>query len=260
MRASLATALVSWFMLTGLGLVFAQLTQLQGLAPAALPHVRWAYAVFDVTLATSALIAGFGGLPLWLLMLRRAWREQRTRDTVYLLLPVLAPVAYLAGLIVTARLAGGAGGVSQGWFGVITLAGFAAAATAAAGPGLALRRLQPRGASPAPGGYRGRRVGRGHGGRRRGHRDRRDQPGPVGPAVRRLSRRHPVGYLPCAGRRHRDRHHGERHARHPRRPGPALASQQLRKLHLTVWYNPYAERLPDLSSRAAEPLALWPAP
>ena len=35
MRASLATALMSWSMLTGLGLVFAQLTQLQGLAPAA---------------------------------------------------------------------------------------------------------------------------------------------------------------------------------------------------------------------------------
>jgi len=46
---------------------------------------------------------------------------------------------------VTTRLAGGASGVSPGWFGVITLAGFAAAATAAAGPGLALRRLQPRG-------------------------------------------------------------------------------------------------------------------
>src|SRR2546429_650950 len=91
MRASLATALVSWSMLTGLGLVFAQLTQLQGLAPAALPQIRWAYAVFDVTLATSALIAGLGGLPLWLLMLRRARREQRTRDTVYLLLPALAP-------------------------------------------------------------------------------------------------------------------------------------------------------------------------
>jgi len=145
MRASLATALMSWSMLTGLGLVFAQLTQLQGLAPAALPQVRWAYAVFDVTLAISALVAGLGGLPLWLLMLRQARREQRTRDTVYLLLPVIAPVAYLAGLIVTARLVGGASGVSQGWFGVITLAGFAAAATAAAGPGLALRRLQPRG-------------------------------------------------------------------------------------------------------------------
>ena len=143
MRASLATALVSWSMLTGLGLVFAQLTQLQGLA--ALPQVRWAYAVFDVTLATSALIAGLGGLPLWLLMLRQARREQRTRDTVYLLLPVIAPITYLVGLIVTARLVGGASGVSQGWFGVITLAGLAAAATAAAGPGLALRRLQPRG-------------------------------------------------------------------------------------------------------------------
>ena len=145
MRASLATALMSWSMLTGLGLVFAQLTQLQGLAPAAAPQIRWAYAVFDVTLATSALIAGLGGLPLWLLMLRRAWREHRTRDTVYLLLPVIAPVTYLAGLIVTARLVGGASGVSQGWFLVITLAGFAAAATAAAGPGLALRRLQPQG-------------------------------------------------------------------------------------------------------------------
>jgi len=64
---------------------------------------------------------------------------------VYLLLPVLAPVAYLGALIVTVRLAGGANGVSQGWFGVVTLAGFVAAATAAAGPGLALRRLQPRG-------------------------------------------------------------------------------------------------------------------
>src|SRR6266516_2585760 len=96
-------------------------------------------------LISSALLAGLGGLPLWLLMLRQAWREQRTRVTVYLLLPVIAPVTYLAGLIVTVRLVGGASGVSQGWFGVITLAGFAAAAAAAAGPGLALRRLQPRG-------------------------------------------------------------------------------------------------------------------
>jgi hypothetical protein len=145
MRASLATALMSWSMLAGLGLVFAQLTQLQGIAPPGHPQVRLAYAVFDLTLAASALIAGLGGLPLWLLMLRRARREQRARDIVYLLLPVIAPVAYLAGLIVTVRLARGASGISQGWFGVVTLAGFAAAATAAAGPGLALRRLQPRG-------------------------------------------------------------------------------------------------------------------
>ena len=134
MRASLATALMSWSMLTGLGLVFAQLTQLQGVNAPGHPELRWAYAVFDVTLAASALVAGLGGLPLWLLMLRRARREQRTRDTVYLLLPVIAPVAYLAALIVTIRLVGGASGVSQGWFGVVTLAGFAAAATAAATP------------------------------------------------------------------------------------------------------------------------------
>jgi hypothetical protein len=145
MRASLATALMAWSMLTGLGLVFAQLTQFQGFNAPGHPEVRWAYAVFDVTLALSVLVAGVGGLPLWLLMLRRAWREQRPRDAVYLLLPVIAPVAYLVALIVTIRLVGGAQGVSPGWFGVVTLAGFAAAATAAAGPGLALRRLQPRG-------------------------------------------------------------------------------------------------------------------
>jgi len=145
MRASLATALMSWSMLTGLGLVFVQLTQFQDLNPPGHPEVRWAYAVFDVTLAASALVAGLGGLPLWLLMLRRARREQRPRDAVYLLLPVIAPAAYLAALIVTIRLAGGAQGVSQWWFLVVVLAGFAAAAIAAAGPGLALRRLQPRG-------------------------------------------------------------------------------------------------------------------
>src|SRR6266513_373637 len=65
MRASLATALMSWSMLAGLGLVFAQLTQLQGITVPGHLQVRWAYAVFDVTLAISALVAGLGGLPLW---------------------------------------------------------------------------------------------------------------------------------------------------------------------------------------------------
>ena len=123
MRASLATALMSWSMLAGLGLVFAQLTQLQGITVPGHLQVRWAYVVFDVALAASALIAGLGGLPLWLLMLRRARREQRTRDMVYLFLPLLAPAAYLAGLVVTVRMVGGANGVSQGWFGVVTRPG-----------------------------------------------------------------------------------------------------------------------------------------
>jgi hypothetical protein len=145
MRASLSTALLSWSMLAGLGLVFMQLTQMQGLAAPGHPQVRWAYAAFDVALAASALVAGLGGLPLWLLMLRRARREQRARDSAYLLLPVLAPLAYLLGVAAVAGMAGGAAGLSAGWFIVVTLAGFAVAAISAAGPGQALRRLQPRG-------------------------------------------------------------------------------------------------------------------
>jgi hypothetical protein len=144
-RASLSTALMAWSMLAGLALLFAQVTQFQGYTTPGYPVVGWAYVVFDVALAVSALAAGLGGLPLWLLMFRRARREQRARDLAYLLLPVIAPVTYVAGLAVTTKLVGGPHGVSQGWFLVITLAGFAAAAVAATGPGLALRRLRPRG-------------------------------------------------------------------------------------------------------------------
>ena len=145
MRASLATALLAGSMLAGLGLVFAQLIQLQSLMAPGYAEVRWAHTVFDGSLALSALVAGLGGLPLWLLMLRRARREHCARDTLYLLMPVLAPVAYLAGLAVTGRLAGGPDGESLSWFLVVAPVGFAAAAIAAIGPGLALRRLQPQG-------------------------------------------------------------------------------------------------------------------
>jgi hypothetical protein len=41
-------------------------------------------------------------------------------------------------------------------------------------------------------------------------------------------------------------------------PGQLTVCEQLRRLHLTIWYNLYAERLPDLRPRAAELLALWP--
>ena len=42
--------------------------------------------------------------------------------------------------------------------------------------------------------------------------------------------------------------------------GQLAVCEQLRRLHLTVWYGLYAERFPDLRSRAAELLALWPVP
>ena len=145
MRASLSTGLLAWSFLTGLGLVFAQLTQFQGLNPPGHQIIKVSYLVFDAALALSIAAAGLGGLPLWLLMLRQAHREHRRRDVVYLLLPLTAPAAFVVGLSVTARLVGGANGVSPWWFLVLTLVGFAAVTAAAAGPGLAMRRLQPRG-------------------------------------------------------------------------------------------------------------------
>src|ERR1017187_7134148 len=39
--------------------------------------------------------------------------------------------------------------------------------------------------------------------------------------------------------------------------GQLAVCEQLRRLHLTVWYALYAERLPDLRPRAAGLLALW---
>jgi hypothetical protein len=144
MRASLGTVLVAWSMLVGVGLVFAQLTQLQGFRPAGHPVVQWSYAIFDAALACSAL-AATGGVPLWLLMLRRARREHRPRETAYLLLPLVAPAVYYVTLAVTARVAGGPDGVSPWLFLTFTLLGFVTAGIACAGPIAAMHRLRPRG-------------------------------------------------------------------------------------------------------------------
>jgi Ser/Thr protein kinase RdoA (MazF antagonist) len=43
-------------------------------------------------------------------------------------------------------------------------------------------------------------------------------------------------------------------------PRQLAVCQQLRRLHLTVWYALYAERLPELRPRAQELLAGWPRP
>jgi hypothetical protein len=144
MRASLATVLMAWSMLAALGLVFEQLTQ-QQVRPRGLTIVGWSYATFDVAFLASGLILAAGALPLWLLMLRRARRQRSARDTIYLLLPALAPAAFLAGLVILVRLVRSPGGIGPWWFLGLTLAGFAAAAAAATGPALALRRLRPRG-------------------------------------------------------------------------------------------------------------------
>ena len=46
--------------------------------------------------------------------------------------------------------------------------------------------------------------------------------------------------------------------RDPVDPGQLAVCEQLRRLHLTVWYCLYAERLPELGPRAAELVAGWP--
>jgi hypothetical protein len=145
MRASLGTVLVAWTAAVGLALTFAQLTQAQGVKPPGHPVIGWLYWIFDGTLALSVLAVAVGGLPLWGLLLRRAHREHRPRETAWLLAPVAAPAAYLAVLAAGSRLADPADGVGPWWFLVIVLAGFGAGGVAAAGPVLALRRLKPRG-------------------------------------------------------------------------------------------------------------------
>jgi hypothetical protein len=145
MRASLATVLAAWTVLTGLALVFTQLSQAQGLRPASHPVVQWSYWVFDGAVLVSMLAVAVGGLPLWLLMMRSARREHRSRDIAYLLSPVVAPAIYLAALSVTVRLIRPVHGVGPWWFLAFVAGGFAAGGIAAAGPGLALRRLRPRG-------------------------------------------------------------------------------------------------------------------
>ena len=159
--------------------------------------------------------AGLGGLPLWLLMLRRAYREQRRRDMACLLRPLIAPAAYLAGLSVTVRLVAGPG-VSPWWFLVLTLVGFAFAARPRPGPAWpcagcshgarpcawprprAAWRRRPWWWPPWPSSSR--------------------SPGcACGRRLRRLPPRRDPRRLPGPGRGGRRRHRGQRRPRYPRR-------------------------------------------
>jgi hypothetical protein len=164
MRASLGTVPLAWSLLFCLGLLFYQVTQRQGVIPPVFSYQRWktpasqltwvtsyahtaawSYRVFDVAMAASVLAMVVGGLPLWLLMLRRARREHRRRDLVRLLMPVLAPGLWLAAVGITATVLHSPGGLSPDWFRAFVVTGFAAGMAAAAGPGIAMRSLRPRG-------------------------------------------------------------------------------------------------------------------
>jgi uncharacterized membrane protein YozB (DUF420 family) len=149
MRASLSTVLLAWTVMTGLALIFVQLTEAQGLNPPGHPVITWCYWAVNVAVLVSVLTVAAGGLPLWLLMMRKAIREHRQGVVACLLAPVVVPVCYLAAVALTTRLAGHANGVGPGWFLALAALGFAAGVVFAAGPGLALRQLRPRGPAVA---------------------------------------------------------------------------------------------------------------
>jgi hypothetical protein len=154
MQASLATVLVAWTVLVGLAVVFAQLTQGQVSPQDQLTGARqvvflMSYGVFGAAVCASVLAVAVGGLPLWLLMMRWARREQRPRDLACLLAPVVVPVLYLAAGLVTTGLVGqpgtGNGPTGLSAYLALLVLGFAAGVISAAGPAQALRRLRPRG-------------------------------------------------------------------------------------------------------------------
>jgi hypothetical protein len=168
MRASLATVLAAWTVLAGLAAVFASFTQaqpwlLQNLTGPRHLVIQWSYWVFDAAAGASLLAVAVGGLPVWLVMLRQACRQRRRREIAWLLAPAVVPVVYLgvAGVILGPVRPPGAApiqppfapagpsftglannNIGPWWLMVL---GFAAGLMAAAGPGLALHSLRPRG-------------------------------------------------------------------------------------------------------------------
>lgn len=146
--------------------VFAQLAQAQGQVQgptlAQHPVITWSYRAFDACLVVSVLAVALGGVPLWLVMLRRARRARRRREVALLLAAAVVPAVYLVVSLAVLHLVRGSGrtvvpwesrpvvdlangGVGPRWFLALVLLGFAAALVSAAGPALALRRLRPHG-------------------------------------------------------------------------------------------------------------------
>jgi hypothetical protein len=149
MRASVGTVLVAWSVLTGVGIVFAQLTQLQGFRAPGHPLVQWCYLIFDAALAVSVLTAAAGGVPLWLQMIRLARRQRRPRELAWLSLAVVVPAGYMATALIALAVVHDPEASGSWWFAGFAVLGFAAAGLASAGPVVALNRLAPNGPAVA---------------------------------------------------------------------------------------------------------------
>ena len=144
-RASLATVLLAWSALTGVGLVFVQLTQVQGFLAPGHPVVGWSYGFIDAGLACSAVLTIGGGFPLWLQMLRQARRQRQRRALAGLALAFAAPAAFAVAAGVAVRVVHHPEGSGPWWFLAFALLGFFSVGLAAAGPIAAMRILRPGG-------------------------------------------------------------------------------------------------------------------
>lgn len=149
MRASVGTVLVAWSVLTGVGAVFVQLTQLQGFRAPGHPLVQWCYLIFDAALAASVLTAVAGGVPLWLQMVRLARGQRRRRELAWLWMAVLVPAGYLALALTALTVIHDPEASGSWWFAGFAILGFGAAGLASAGPAVALKRLAPGGPAVA---------------------------------------------------------------------------------------------------------------
>ncbi len=149
MRASVGTVLLAWSALTAVGIVFIQLTQLQGFRAPGHPLVQWCYLIFDAALAVSVLTAAAGGVPLWLQMIRLARRRRRRRELGWLSLAVVAPAGYMAAALIALALVHDPEASGCWWFAGFAVLGFGAAGLASAGPVVALNRLAPAGPAVA---------------------------------------------------------------------------------------------------------------
>ncbi len=150
-RSSLATVLAAWTALAGLALIFGQLAQDQGIRSMTPGHplTVWAYQTYSIAAHLSVGVVVVGGGPLWLSMLRQAWRRRDRRHLVLLSAPLVVPVVFLVLLVLGARLVrhSGGGGIGSGWFFAFTLLGLIAGALVVTGPALAMKRLRPAGAA-----------------------------------------------------------------------------------------------------------------
>ena len=149
MRASVGTVLVTWSALTGIGIVFARLTQLQGFRTPGHPLVQWCYLIFDAALALSVLTAAAGGLPLWLQMIRLARRQRRRPELAWLSLAVVVPAGFAAVAVVALTVVSHPEASGPWWFVGSAILGLGAAGLSSAGPVVALNRLAPGGPAVA---------------------------------------------------------------------------------------------------------------